>query len=159
MGVVALFLFAFDKDSPSTDEVVKPEADSSSSQPLDFPSTEEGTFSAWVQERYFKEPMDLLIVFFSSEKIPGLSFVYYPEEQKLVAGMPPLVVEQVRFFDGQAHHLAYSFQKGGEQRLYYDGQLVAASSFVPKEKSFLTGMVVGTASHVVSEALYDLKIE
>lgn len=134
------------------------EAEKTSGQQLDFPSTVEGTFSAWVQERYFKDSVDPLIVFFSSEKIPGLSFVYYPEEQRLVAGMPPLVVEQVRFFDGQAHHLAYSFQRGGEQRLYYDGQLVGISSFVPKEKSFLTGMVVGTANNVVSEMLYDLKI-
>ena len=125
----------------------------------DFPSTEEGTFSAWVREQYYKEQLDPMVVFFVSEKISGLSLVYYPEEQKLVAGTPPLVADGIRFFDGQAHHLAYSFKKDGEQRLYYDGKLVGVSSFVPKEKNSLTGLVTGAPENFVSEALYGVEIE
>ena len=144
--------------SEEPEETVSAEAASAGSQSTDFPSTEEGTFSAWVREQYYKEQLDPMVVFFVSEKISGLSLVYYPEEQKLVAGTPPLIADGVRFFDGQAHHLAYSFQKDGEQRLYYDGKLVGVSSFVPKEKNSLTGLVTGTASNFVSEALYEVEI-
>ncbi len=162
----ALFIVFTSRDDPEQEQFVAGKAGTAetgavpaTAPPTDFPSTEEGTFSAWVREQYYKEQLDPLVVFFVSEKISGLSLVYYPEEQKLVAGMPPLVADGIRFFDGQAHHLAYSFQKDGEQRLYYDGKLVAVSSFVPKEKSFLTGMVTGTASNFVSEALYGVEIE
>src|SRR3989344_3093948 len=108
----------------------------------DFKSNIEGALSGWTDEKYYKEPIDETIVLFSSEKIPGLAVIYYPLEKKLIAGSPPMVINNLSLFNGYKHHLGYIF-KESKQALFYDGQLIAASDFLPRTQNSFTGMTTG----------------
>ena len=118
----------------------------------DFSSKMEGTLSGWTDEKYYKEPIDETIVLFSSEKIPGLSVVYYPAENKLVAGSPPIIVNNIHLFNGYKHHIGYAF-KENKQGLFYDGKLIAAADFMPRLQNGFTGMVTGSYSNEVSPSI------
>lgn len=124
---------------------------------IDFPSTEEGTFSGWLKKSYFKEPVDKEVVLFSSARIPGLTLIYHSEENRLSGGIPAMAAENILFFDKQRHHLVYTFKKGGWQYLYYDGQQVAASEFQPS-LSKITGLITGTSSQAISESFEQIEI-
>ena len=118
----------------------------------DFSSKMEGTLSGWTDEKYYKEPIDETIVLFSSEKIPGLSVVYYPTENRLVAGSPPIIVNNIHLFNGYKHHIGYAF-KDDKQGLFYDGKLIAAADFLPRLQNGFTGMVTGSYSSEVSPSI------
>ena len=118
----------------------------------DFNSKMEGTLSGWTDEKYYKEPIDETIVLFSSEKIPGLSVVYYPTENRLVAGSPPIIVNNIHLFNGYKHHIGYAF-KDNKQGLFYDGKLIAAADFLPRLQNGFTGMVTGSYSSEVSPSI------
>ncbi len=134
-----------------TDEIISPEK-------IDFPSTEEGTLSGWMEGVYPKEPIDKEIVLFSSAKIPGLAIVYYHEENKLIAGTPKMNADGITLFDGEKHHLAYTFKRGGPQILFYDGQQVAASEFQHHLPTSITGMVTGPFTPIISKTFSQINI-
>ncbi|MEK6905216.1 MAG: hypothetical protein AABX24_02335 [Nanoarchaeota archaeon] len=117
----------------------------------DFIYEEEGTIEGWTTDKYFKEDMEKAVVLFASAKILGLTIVYYPEDDQVIAGTPQMVAKKITLFDGKAHHLAYSFKKGGRQRITYDGQIIAESEFKSFE-SYMTGMAVWGSEHTVSES-------
>lgn len=125
---------------------------------IDFPSSEEGTFSGWVKESYFKEPIDEKVVLFSSGRIPGLVLIYYTKENKLIAGLPQMSAENIFLFNDQRHHLAYTFKEGGWQFLYYDGKQVATSEFQPYPQTEITGLATGIPPPAVSEAFQQIEI-
>ena len=118
----------------------------------DFKSKIEGTLNGWTDEKYYKEPIDKTIVLFSSEKIPGLAVIYYPLEKRLIAGSPPMVIDNVYLFNGYKHHLGYVF-KDSQQGLFYDGQLIAASDFLPRTQNSFTGMTTGGYLSEVSTSI------
>src|SRR3989338_6597652 len=70
----------------------------SASSSTDFPSEEAGTLDGWVSLNPQIVTEDV-VVLFSSGKIPGLAIVYYPKEKRVVAGMPPLIAENVELLD------------------------------------------------------------
>lgn len=123
----------------------------------DFPSTEEGTLTGKVKPNYFKEPIDQIIVLFASTKIPGLSLIYYPFQQRLVGGSPQMLAEDISLFDGSDHEITYTFKNGEKQALYYDGKQVASSDF-KLYYSLLTGMITGVPEAVVSNSLESVQI-
>ncbi len=118
---------------------------------VDFPNTKGGTLSGWAGSKYYKEPIDDVIILFASANVPGLTLLYYPNENKLVAGTPQLTVEEIKLFQGERHNLVYSFDLGKSQRIYYDGILKAESDF-QLYSSELTGMVTGAPTAIVSES-------
>ncbi len=117
----------------------------------DFESAEEGTFNGQLLPTYFKDPIDPVIVLFASAKVPGISFIYYPYDSKLVVGSPPMSIENVKFFAGEGVLIGYIFKKDGNQYLYLDGQMVASSQFKLPESDSITGMVTGASKHAVSK--------
>ena len=125
----------------------------------DFPSVEQGTFRGQLQKNYFKEPIDDIVVLFSSAKLPGMSLIYYPQEKRLAGGTPVMVAENVVLFDGVAHDIAYSFKKDGKQFLVYDGQLVGISDYQGYIPSVLNGMVIGTPITTISPSMEKIEVE
>ncbi len=124
---------------------------------VDFMNLDEGALEGWTREQYYKEPIDEVVVLFASARIPGLAIIYYPKEERIVAGTPQMVVNGIRLFDGQTHQTAYAFARNGRQRFFYDGKMVAESDFDFYE-SGLTGMAVGAPELIVSESFVVEKI-
>jgi hypothetical protein len=87
---------------------------------------------------------------FRSKIVEGLSIEYIYGEKRIVSGMPRLSSSAVSLFDGNLHHIAYSFKRGEKQQLYFDGNLVAESVFEPTEKT-PTGFVVKVPENEVSK--------
>ena len=63
-----------------------------------------------------------------------------------------MIAEDIILFDGVAHDLQYSFQKGGQQQLMYDGKVVAQSAYQVPGSSLINGMAVGVPSTVISSS-------
>ncbi len=124
---------------------------------VDFPSAEAGTLVGTLHPRYFKEPLDNIIVLFASVKVPGLMLTYYPENHKIIGGTPQMVAEGITLFDGVPHELLYSFHEGGQQIIMVDRKVVAASNFV-SYRNPLTGAVVGVSESIVSPAWEKVEI-
>ena len=120
----------------------------------DFESEKEGVFSGQLNSNYPKEEVDPVVVLFSSEKIIGLSLIYYHNEQKIVAGTPPLVAENVILFDNKPHWISYQFTEDGKQYFFYDNEMIASSKFKPVESNSLTGFATGSPQFYVS-SLFD----
>ena len=123
----------------------------------DFSSAEAGTLSGTLQEHYFKEQIDPVVVLFASARIPGLSILYYPEKKIMVGGSPALVATDISLFDGHKHVLMYSFKREGEQALVYDGAMVAWGKFKVADNS-ITGLVTGTAENSISEGFEKVEV-
>ena len=102
-------------------------------------------------------PEGASILLFRSSKVPGVAISYSPEEQKLIAGAPVMIVEGVQLFDGTTHQVTYSFQKGGKQILVIDGNIVAERGFEPRE-NFLTGLVTGTEKAAISSLWKEVSV-
>jgi len=159
--VITLVLYSIGKVGILFPETKAEEAPAEGVQTIgltDFPSTEEGTFGGQLNPTYFKEPVDQVVILFASAKIPGLTILYYPYEQTLVAGTPQMAIPDIVFFDGQAHEIMYSFKKGGNQYFFYDGNVVGQSAYVPYEENMLTGLVTGPAVVVVSEGFEKVEV-
>jgi hypothetical protein len=122
----------------------------------DFPNSKEGTFAGTLQKEYFKQPIDQIVILFASARVPGLALLYYPYEKKLVAGSPQMVAENIIFFDGTHHRVAYAFKEGEDQYLIYDDKIVARSPFNPPDNNQITGMVIGAGELVVSESFTEV---
>ncbi|MEK6969916.1 MAG: hypothetical protein AABW48_05810 [Nanoarchaeota archaeon] len=120
-------------------------------QGIDFPHTKGGTLSGWAGSKYYKEPIDEVVILFASVTVPGLTILYYPQENKLVAGTPQMTATGIELFQGERHNLVYSFDLGKTQKIYYDGELKAESDF-QLYGSELTGMVTGAPTAIVSES-------
>ncbi|MFC1691065.1 hypothetical protein ACFL0W_02680 [Nanoarchaeota archaeon] len=119
---------------------------------IDFPSDADGgTLAGWAGEAYFKEVIDNPVILFASANIPGLTMIYYPYEERLVAGTPQMVVEGIKLFKGEKHKLAYSFDKNGKQRIFLDDKLMAESDFKVQENE-LVGMITGAPELIISDA-------
>lgn len=103
----------------------------------DFPSLERGRFKGILAPTYYQ--IEPVVVLFSSGSIPGIALLYYPETKTLLAGSPFMQAE-VSLFDGKPHEVEYVFT-GGEQRLYYDGELFGSGAFREPEGSM--GMAEG----------------
>lgn len=114
----------------------------------DFASIEQGTFTGNLKPNYFKEPIDQVIVLFASAKIPGLMLIYYPQGKQLIGGTPQMAVNGINLFDGVEHQIIYSFEKGGQQVIVYDGKPVVSSPFL-LYKDLMTGMVAGIPEAVI----------
>lgn len=126
---------------------------------IDFPNKEMGTFSGFAGEKFFKEPIDKVVILFASAKIPGLAIIYYPEEKKIMAGLPQMVIENVELFNGAKHQIAYTFKNDGKQRFYYDGNLKLETDFKILETNKATGMSVLKKNKVIlSEGLEAVEI-
>lgn len=127
-------------------------------QMQDFPNDQQGIFIGQLNADYFKDPIDQIVVLFVSARIPGLSIMYFPYENRLVAGTPSMNVDNIILFDGTSHEIKYAFQKDGNQQFWYDGNLVAESRFIPA-KSSITGAVVGVSDVFVSEGFERVEIK
>jgi hypothetical protein len=127
-------------------------------QQMDFPTTDAGTFVGVLQKEYFKEPIDKVVILFVSARIPGLSLIYYPSEKRLIGGTPQMSVDQIILFDGLHHEIKYSFEKGGQQQLFYDEQLVANAKFTPPPSDAITGMLIGVSRASVSKGLFKVEV-
>lgn len=124
----------------------------------DFASEEQGTFGGQLRNNYPAENFDSIVVLLSSQKIPGLTLVYYPYEQKLTSGIPQMTAENIVLFDGQPHRVHYQFTKGGPQYLYYDHKVVASSNYQNLQtvlSGFMTGPPILFVSDLFSE--YEFK--
>jgi len=148
IGLTCAAFLISNNQTPQTEEP-------SSTQQVDFSNNQEGTFIGTLQAEYFKEPIDQVVVMFVSAKIPGLTLIYYPYENKLVGGSPQMVANNVIFFDGIQHHLAYTFKENGEQILIYDDNIVGQSPFQAPQNSPLTGAVTGITETGVSAVFLD----
>jgi hypothetical protein len=162
--MVILFGFLFSKNSLLEDEVentrqkLKMAETNSVVQIQDFPSDKEGTFRGVLQKEYYKDSLDKIVILFASAKVPGLTILYYPDQNRIVAGSPQMSADNIVLFDGKHHELAYSFKENGDQTLYYDGNLVATSKFNPLKNS-LTGLVTGTSESFVFDGFDEFKID
>ena len=128
------------------------------SSTTDFPSEEAGTLDGWVSLNPQIVTEDV-VVLFSSGKIPGLAIVYYPKEKRVVAGMPPLIAENVELLDGKEHNIIYTFQKDGQQAFIVDNTLLAIGTYQPYQHNGITGMAVGVSENIVSEHLNNVEIK
>ena len=82
---------------------------------------------------------------------------YAPQEQKITAGTPLMIAQDISLFDGQQHSLMYSFGSK-KQGLYYDGELVASGEFKVLEDNHLTGLVTGVSENIVSDSFYSVEV-
>ena len=126
--------------------------------PIDFPSTEAGTFSGILNENYFKEPIDPIVLLFASKKLPGFTIIYYPKEHKLVTGSPPMAAENVSLFNGAKKQLVYTFKRDGEQVLFINGLKIVSSPFKLNKGSLSTGMVTGNSELFVSDEFESVNV-
>ncbi len=144
------------------DQIESTFIDSSTKEPLtskeiDFGSQDGGTIIGWAGENYFKEPVDDVVILFASAKIPGLTLIYYPQEEKIVGGMPQIVAKDIQLFNGEKHQVAYSFSSGGKQQIFYDGKKLAESEFLYLSDS-ITGATAGVRGSSVSWGFYKIKV-
>lgn len=124
----------------------------------DFENDQQGIFGGQLNNKYFKEPIDSIVILFSSETVPGLTLVYYPYEKKLVGGLPKMEVEDVVLFDDRPHWVGYQFKKDGKQYLYYDHEVVASSNFQIFGNT-LTAFATGAPANYVYPGFEDFGIE
>lgn len=124
---------------------------------IDFPHAKGGTIEGWTSNNYYKDPIDEVIVFFASVTVPGLTIIYYPHEEKIIAGTPQMVAEGIKLFKGEKHRLAYTFKNGGKQSIKYDNKIIAESDF-QLFGGELTGMVTGSPEAVISPSFEEVKI-
>ena len=100
----------------------------------DFPNAAEGTvvFDFSFPSGGFRvgnKSADILM-FLDSQVIQALKIGYNLQEQKLYAGKPILVSEQVNILDGQIHKVTYGFSiSQKKQSLLLDGKLLAEGPF------------------------------
>ncbi|MBU0459312.1 MAG: hypothetical protein KKH52_02005 [Nanoarchaeota archaeon] len=142
--VAFMLIFSFKSMGKTTGGIVSEleQQNSISSAEIDFPDTRGGTFTGWAGENYFVDAPPEVVVLFTSATVPGLSILYYPYQERIVVGTPQMVVEGINLFNGQKHMVSYSFTNGGEQKFFYDGQLVANSAFELYGQNSFTGMAV-----------------
>lgn len=124
----------------------------------DFENDKEGMFNGQLNNNYDKEEVDPVVVLFSSAIVPGLSLIYYHYEQKVVVGTPQMVVENVILFNDRPHWISYTFKEGGKQYFFYDGDVVASSTFEPPQENALTGFVTGVAENYVYEGFKSMEV-
>ena len=125
---------------------------------IDFTNTDSGTFTGWSGQQYFQEPIDSVVILFASAKIPSLTLIYYPQEKKIIGGTSQMVAEDIALFEGNFHQITYTFDREGEQRLYYDARLVASSEFQPSFGSQIQGMIAGASEAFISPAWEKVEI-
>ena len=120
----------------------------------DLPNRDVGTvvvdLKATEEELNLGETVPTRVQLFRSRLVEGLSIDYIYGEKRIVSGMPQLSSPEVSLFDGNDHHIAYSFKRGEKQQLYFDGKLVAESAFEPGAKT-LTGFLVSVPENEISE--------
>lgn len=137
----------------SLDQPIKP----LTQKDLDFPNTKGGTFSGIAGTEFPEPPMKEVIVLFASVTVPGLALIYYPQENRLIAGTPQMIAEGIELFQGKKHELTYSFNKNGKQAIFYDGELKVESDFKLYNND-LTGMITGTSEVLISDGFDEIKI-
>ena len=100
----------------------------------DFINSDKGTavFRFSFPETGFKvgdKDADILM-FLDSETIPGLKIQYNQKENKIYAGIPSLVTEEVIILDGKDHKIEYTFNSNEKQQtLSLDGTLLASGEY------------------------------
>jgi hypothetical protein len=84
-----------------------------------------------------------ILMFLSSEKVPGLKIGYNTIEKKIYAGLP-MMSSNVEILDGNRHKLAYAFSKEQKkQKLFLDGKLIAEGDLNTElNQNILTGYSV-----------------
>lgn len=112
----------------------------------DFPNPEEGT--AVFNIRLFMDNIILkskrvpkYVIFAESETIPRLIFRYNLHNSVFEGGLPLIRSEEVVFLDGNIHEVAYTFKRGGKQKIFFDGKEVASGDF-DASKIGITGFAV-----------------
>jgi len=110
----------------------------------DFESSDEGTIMFWTNLHILRESVGNAdyIILFSSERIKGLKIIYDVMDFRLKGGIPLIGSYKEINFDGNRHHIAYTFRKNGKQALYFDGNIVAEGNFVYKGGNEMTGFAV-----------------
>ena len=127
----------------------------------DLQNKKEGTIMWWTKPeiqifRKFEDRKEFLIMF-NSENLPGLMIAYSFAEKNIVGGTPLMGTDPIEFLDGKSHQIAYTFKKGAQQVLYYDGQMQAMGDYRPTIKDQVTGAVIGVVgSHDFKEAEKDI---
>ncbi|MBR9699973.1 hypothetical protein GOV09_05945 [Candidatus Woesearchaeota archaeon] len=85
-----------------------------------------------------------LLIFMTSETIPGLKLGYEVQDKKIFGGLPVMYSDAIDIIDGQPHTLVYTFSKpANKQSIHLDGKLLVESSFSgEKSADPITGMAV-----------------
>ncbi len=125
----------------------------------DLQSKEEGTIMWWTKPemRVFKdfESTKEYLIMFSSSNLPGLMIAYGFAGKNIVGGMPMMKSGGVEFLDNKAHQIAYTFKKGGEQVLYFDGEMKVRGEYRESQVNVLTGHVVVGEMDIAKESIVD----
>jgi len=116
----------------------------------DFPDDSGGTIEFFVdiEKGVFLEnnpEIPRYISFFESKSITGLAVSFDLADDRILAGLPLMKSKRI-ILDGELHQIVYSFQKAGEQAVFFDGELVAASEYKGSNANAITGMAVSDLS-------------
>ena len=107
---------------------------------IDFEDSNGGTFTGIAGISYTQENPSKPMVLFVSKQVPGANLVYYPDEKKLEAGTPKMIVDNIELFQGEKHVIKYSVKNPGNQSIMIDGKLIQESHFIQANK--ITGFLV-----------------
>lgn len=95
-------------------------------------------------------------IFFSSKVLPGLEIRYNLEEQVFEAGIPTFKSQKVDLFNNQHHMLAFTYQLGDKQVLYFDGQNIGHRPYLNMQGNLISGFIIkqlGTLNKIESSIL------
>lgn len=122
----------------------------------DLPNPDEGTVDVAlkaIESDILVGEVPSRVQLFRSRMVEGLSIDYVYGEKKLVSGLPRLESPEINLFDGNLHHITYSFKKGEGQALYFDGQKLAEGSFDPATRLSITGFMVKQPENEIDKEL------
>jgi len=101
----------------------------------DLTQSNEGTvivdFKAVDQDVNVGGVLPTKILLFRSRKVSGLVIYYLYNEKKIQGGLPKITTPKVNLLDGVLHQIAYTFKKGDKQRIYFDGEKISESNYIP----------------------------
>ncbi|MBS3113274.1 hypothetical protein J4418_04280 [Candidatus Woesearchaeota archaeon] len=101
------------------------------------------------------------LIFFSSKVMPGLEIRYNIKEQVFEAGIPPFKSTSVELLNGQQHTLAFTYQLGEKQAIYFDGQNIGYRPFVSYNRDQISGFAIkgyGTEEIIVESLASKMRI-
>ncbi len=96
---------------------------------------------------------------FNSKKIQGLAIYYLNTLRLIEGGMPTMTTPQLDLLDGVFHEIAYTFKKGDEQRIYFDGKRISKSKYFPTTIAPFSGFAVKEEKNILYAGKWDIMLE
>lgn len=130
---------------------------------FDIGNKQQGTITISMDSNYYQELISQnsdknvkYFIFFSSKIMPGLEIRYNVEEEIFEAGIPPFKTAKVNLLNGEYHLLAFTYQLGDKQSIYFDGQPIGQRHFLNPNDNLISGFAIkrfGTFNEIIDESL------